>query len=238
MSPTRNRNFVRRVPDKKVHWAYGVRGRVEKRGRSREDLELRTRERGTCYFDGYEAEARLYAVTHRSSRGSFRARGSSLTAVGMGFLLRTLAPARLRKAWARIAEYPTSRRLIRAIIIVCWFAFSCSSLGSFMMTGCHLNFRVWNNHHKLPNNTYINLSVYCNATNSTNYRVASIKFFRILNWRLFNLAEMGNYVVLTLGYKNCPEYIYFFCLCLKNLKIYCWRYTYLLVLYNIWIACI
>lgn len=82
MSPTRNRNFVRRVPDKnEAPSSQCIRGRVGKRGRSlSRDLEPRTRERGTCYFGGHGAEARLHAVTHRSSRGSFRARGSSPTA--------------------------------------------------------------------------------------------------------------------------------------------------------------
>ena len=132
MSPTRNRNFVRRVPDKnEVHCRalptpsvrLSVRGRVGKRGRSREDLELRTRERGTCYFDGYEAEARLYAVTHRSSRGSFRTRGSSPTAVGMGFLLRSLWPslAFQKRSHSRISDIQTSYSRDYHCLLICVF---------------------------------------------------------------------------------------------------------------------
>lgn len=168
MSPTRNRNFVRRVLDKNEapdsRCMYAAASGSEEG--AREDLEPRTRERGTCYFGGHEAEARLHAVTHRSSRGSFRARGSSPTAVGMGFLLWPRAPARLKNAWARSRSWaPTSRRLIRAIIIVCWFAFPRSSLSSFLMAECHLNFRVENNnHHNLPS-TCVNLSVRCNVIN-------------------------------------------------------------------------
>lgn len=103
MSPTRNRNFVRRVPDKSERTGAlrCVRSRVGKRERSEgRSLESRTRERGTCYFGGHEAEARLHAVTHRSSRGgSFRSRGSSPTPTAIGAFSSGLgAPGRLRNA--------------------------------------------------------------------------------------------------------------------------------------------
>lgn len=98
MSPTRNRNFVRRdkgcgIGSLGMHAAERPSARKEQR----EDRSRETRERGTCYFDGHEAEARLHAVTYRSSRGSFRARGSSPTGGRVGLRLPVLRRAETRE---------------------------------------------------------------------------------------------------------------------------------------------